>query len=174
MYWRCASAYLLRCVVVLPNATGPGPYTFIHHTKPPKQVTPKHPKTNPQGIPDTPAALLGFLVQRTRANLHIVLTFSPVGPAFRCALGWDMRGWMDGRDGWPAATISTIHTHTHPQSKIITHILNPQSPPKTRNPPGSAPAASLRSSTARASMSSTPGPARRSFRWPRRVGCHFK
>lgn len=36
-----------------------------------------------QGIPDTPATLLAFLVQRVRSNLHVVLTFSPVGQAFR-------------------------------------------------------------------------------------------
>lgn len=39
--------------------------------------------SNAQGVPDTPAALLPFLIQRVRSNLHVVLTFSPVGQAFR-------------------------------------------------------------------------------------------
>lgn len=36
-----------------------------------------------QGVPDTPATLLDFFVTRIRNNLHVVLTFSPVGPIFR-------------------------------------------------------------------------------------------
>ena len=36
-----------------------------------------------QGVPDTPVTLLDFLVTRLRNNLHVVLTFSPVGPTFR-------------------------------------------------------------------------------------------
>lgn len=43
---------------------------------------PKHTDST-QGVPDTPAALLAFLIQRVRSNLHVVLTFSPVGQAFR-------------------------------------------------------------------------------------------
>ena len=35
------------------------------------------------GIPDTPEARIEFFVSRIKANLHIVLAFSPVGDAFR-------------------------------------------------------------------------------------------
>ena len=136
--------------------------TQTSHSQPSKNKPPGHPR-HPRGAAGLPgAAHAGQPSHRPDVLAR--------GAGVPVRVGMDMRGWMDERDGWPAATISTIHTHSHPQSKIITHILNPQSPKKTRKPPGSAPAASLRSSTARASMSSTPGPARRSFRWPRRVG----
>lgn len=36
-----------------------------------------------QGVPDTPATLLEFLITRIRTNLHVVLAFSPVGSTFR-------------------------------------------------------------------------------------------
>lgn len=36
-----------------------------------------------KGIPDSRDALIEFFVQRVRANLHVVLCFSPVGEAFR-------------------------------------------------------------------------------------------
>jgi dynein heavy chain, axonemal len=36
-----------------------------------------------QGVPDTPETLLAFLINRIRANLHVVLAFSPVGQTFR-------------------------------------------------------------------------------------------
>ena len=35
------------------------------------------------GIPDTPDAMLAFLISRIRANLHVILCFSPVGELFR-------------------------------------------------------------------------------------------
>lgn len=34
-------------------------------------------------IEDTPAAMFAFLIERVRANLHIVLGMSPVGEPFR-------------------------------------------------------------------------------------------
>lgn len=36
-----------------------------------------------EGIEDTPAAVYAFLIERVRANLHIVLGMSPVGEPFR-------------------------------------------------------------------------------------------
>lgn len=33
---------------------------------------------------ESPADLWNFFVERTKANLHIVLCFSPIGDAFRC------------------------------------------------------------------------------------------
>ena len=35
------------------------------------------------GIEDSPAAMYAFLIERVRANLHIVLGMSPVGEPFR-------------------------------------------------------------------------------------------
>jgi len=35
------------------------------------------------GIEDTPANIYAFLIERVRANLHIVLGMSPVGEPFR-------------------------------------------------------------------------------------------
>jgi dynein heavy chain len=35
------------------------------------------------GIPDTPDQMLAFLISRIKANLHVVLCFSPVGDTFR-------------------------------------------------------------------------------------------
>lgn len=35
------------------------------------------------GIPDTPDAMLAFLISRIRTNFHVVLCFSPVGDVFR-------------------------------------------------------------------------------------------
>lgn len=35
------------------------------------------------GVEDTPAAMYAFLIDRVRANLHIVLGMSPVGEPFR-------------------------------------------------------------------------------------------
>jgi dynein heavy chain len=32
---------------------------------------------------DTPSELWAYFVERTRANLHLVLCFSPIGDAFR-------------------------------------------------------------------------------------------
>ena len=37
----------------------------------------------PKGIEPTPSKLLAFFVQRVRANLHLVLCFSPIGEKFR-------------------------------------------------------------------------------------------
>lgn len=34
---------------------------------------------------ESPADLWNFFVDRTKANLHVVLAFSPIGDAFRCA-----------------------------------------------------------------------------------------
>ena len=34
---------------------------------------------------ETPGELWNYFVDRTKANLHVVLCFSPVGDAFRCA-----------------------------------------------------------------------------------------
>jgi hypothetical protein len=36
---------------------------------------------------DTPTELWNFFVDKTKANLHIVLCFSPIGDALRCAVG---------------------------------------------------------------------------------------
>ena len=35
-------------------------------------------------VEDTPSAMFAFLIERVRANLHIVLGMSPVGEPFRC------------------------------------------------------------------------------------------
>ena len=35
------------------------------------------------GIDDTPTSMYAYLIERVRANLHIVLGMSPVGEAFR-------------------------------------------------------------------------------------------
>ena len=35
---------------------------------------------------ESPADLWNFFVDRTKANLHIVLAFSPIGDAFRCCM----------------------------------------------------------------------------------------
>jgi len=35
-------------------------------------------------VEDTPSAMYAFLIERVRANLHIVLGMSPVGEPFRC------------------------------------------------------------------------------------------
>ena len=36
-----------------------------------------------QGVDDTPQGIFAFLVERVRANLHVVLCMSPVGEPFR-------------------------------------------------------------------------------------------
>lgn len=42
-----------------------------------------------EGIEDTPTAMFTYLIDRVRANLHVVLGMSPVGENFRsvCYLG---------------------------------------------------------------------------------------
>jgi dynein heavy chain, axonemal len=34
---------------------------------------------------DSPAKLWNYFIEKTKANLHIVLCLSPIGDAFRCA-----------------------------------------------------------------------------------------
>ena len=51
------------------------------------------------GIEENTQAVFAFLVERVRANLHVVLCMSPVGEAFR--LG--------------------IHTHRHDTTTLYTH-----------------------------------------------------
>ena len=39
-----------------------------------------------EGIDESPLSMFNYLLDRVRANLHIVLCMSPVGEAFRCVL----------------------------------------------------------------------------------------
>ena len=41
---------------------------------------------------ESPTDLWGYFVDKTKANLHVVLCFSPIGDAFRCA-GSHVAGW---------------------------------------------------------------------------------
>uniref|UniRef100_A0A1I8HFN9 AAA domain-containing protein n=1 Tax=Macrostomum lignano TaxID=282301 RepID=A0A1I8HFN9_9PLAT len=41
------------------------------------------PEAKKEGIDDTPANMFNFLIERARANLHVILCMSPVGEAFR-------------------------------------------------------------------------------------------
>ena len=39
-----------------------------------------------EGIDDSPQSIFAFLIERVRANLHVVLCMSPVGEPFRYVL----------------------------------------------------------------------------------------
>ena len=66
----------------------------------------------PKGTEPTPAKVLAFFTQRVRANLHLVLCFSPIGNKFRvrarqfpglineCTVDWYMP--------WPEAALVDV------------------------------------------------------------------
>ena len=69
----------------------------------------------PKGTEPTPAKVLAFFTQRVRANLHLVLCFSPIGNKFRvrarqfpglineCTVDWYMP--------WPEAALASCSHH---------------------------------------------------------------
>jgi dynein heavy chain len=70
------------------------------------------PRAKRAGKPLTPAGLYAFFVAQCRANLHLVLAMSPVGPAFRerlrtfpCLVACTTIDWFSE---WPAEALASV------------------------------------------------------------------
>jgi len=59
------------------------------------------------GVDDTPASMYAFLIERVRANLHIVLGMSPVGEPFRYIISDRLR---PERHGTPFTSFQSFFT----------------------------------------------------------------